>query len=287
MPQISSKKVIGGIIQFLIAIPVVLYISFALLSLLIFVFFIIPVVIPIATKMWYLDYVRSTLREVSRSPFYVSLVSTAFSVGALLVLGCLIGRRKVKAQFDSALDGDGINLIAGCLFVPYPKKMRVRENYYHMYYKHRGILILPEPENQWRGFTIITALSVIVFASMVIKDYLILKAASRYIPPLVNALGDLLLLWSALLIGILLGKGIMKREISCKWGKTSSGTLNKASIISDYLCCSPLLGSGTYIVIYHLVDLDEISFDEAEKVYLKFKSMLDNKMDLREWSKIE
>jgi hypothetical protein len=194
------KKLIGGIIQFLITIPVVLYICLALLTLLIFTFFIVPVVMPIATKIWYLDYVRSALREVSRSPFYVSLVSTAFSVGALLVCGSLIGRRKVKSQFESALDGDGISLIASeFLFVPYPKKMRARENYYHTYYKQRGILVLPESEHQWRGLyyhysskitalRVLTALSVIVFALMVFKDYFVLKAPSRFIPPAVNAL---------------------------------------------------------------------------------------------------
>src|SRR5437016_10110392 len=123
MPQTYAKKVMGGILQFLIAIPVLLYLVFAILSLVILFFFIVPVVIPIATKIWYLDYVRSTLREVSRSPFYVSLVSTVFSIGPLLVCGYLIGRRKIKAQFASSLERDGIKLIAGCLFVPYPKKM--------------------------------------------------------------------------------------------------------------------------------------------------------------------
>jgi hypothetical protein len=86
MLQTSAKKVIGGILQFLIAIPVLLYLVFAILSLVILFFFIVPVVIPIATKIWYLDYVRSTLREVSRSPFYVSLVSTAFSIRATISL---------------------------------------------------------------------------------------------------------------------------------------------------------------------------------------------------------
>jgi len=80
-----------------------------------------------------------------------------------------------------------------------------------------------------------------------------------------------LLLWGALVLGFLLGKEIMKRKISCKWGRTSSGLSSKAHIIGDYLCCSPLLGSGSYTVIYHLVDVDEISYDEAEKVYIKFK----------------
>src|SRR5207253_6785750 len=84
MPQTYAKKVMGGILQFLIAIPVLLYLVFAILSLVILIFFIVPVVIPIATKIWYLDFVRSTLREVSRSPFYVSLVSTTFSVGWLM-----------------------------------------------------------------------------------------------------------------------------------------------------------------------------------------------------------
>src|SRR5438552_16012751 len=120
MPQTSAKKVIGGILQFLIAIPVLLYLVFAILSLVILFFFIVPVVIPIATKIWYLDYVRSTLREISRSPFYVSLVSTAFSMGVLLFCGYVVGRRKQGREFVYAVEGDDIRLIGRDLLVPYP-----------------------------------------------------------------------------------------------------------------------------------------------------------------------
>jgi hypothetical protein len=116
---------------------------------------------------------------------------------------------------------------------------------------------------------------------------LALRAASRYIPPPVNALGDLVLVLGAFVLGFLLGKEIMKAKISCVCGGTSSGHSSKANIRGDYLCCSPLLGSGSYTVIYHLVDVDEISFDEADKVYVKFKFIIDNKMDLRDWSKTE
>jgi hypothetical protein len=289
MPQLSVKKLIEGIIQFLIAIPVVLYICVALLTLLILLFVIVPVVIPIATKIWYLDYIRSTLREVSRSLFYVSLVSTAFSVGPLLVCGYLIGRRKVKAQFESALDQDGINLIAGCLFVPYPKKMRIRENYYHTYYKHRGILIPTEREYRWRGLrrprtvgeqaaaayrastrndighlNLLTTFAAVVFSSMVAKDYFVLKATSTDMLLLGNGLGDLVFLWGALVVGVLMGKEIMKSKVCCRWGKNSSGGFSRATIVGDYLCCSSVLASGPYVVIYDLVDVDEVSFQEAE-----------------------
>lgn len=192
MTQLSAKRLIGGIIQFLIAIPVVLYICFALLTLLIFIFFIVPVVIPVATKIWYLDYVRSTLREVSRSPFYVSLVSTGVSVGVLLLCGCLIGRRKLGEEFVNAVEGDDVILIGRDSFVPYPRKMRVRDNYYHTYYKHRGILVLAETQLKYYrrpkppAFPSLIALSAIVFTSMLVKDYFVLKAGYRDIHPIIK-----------------------------------------------------------------------------------------------------
>ncbi len=116
----------AGIIQFLIAIPIILYIGFALLSLLIFLFFIVPVVLPIVVKISYLDYVRSTLREVARSPFYVSLVSTTFSIGFLLLGGFLVGRRRMIEEFEDVVKADSIRNIGGYSFVPCPKEMRVR-----------------------------------------------------------------------------------------------------------------------------------------------------------------
>src|SRR5258708_1226838 len=117
MPQLSAKKLIEGTIQFLIAIPVVIYIV-GLVTLLILIFVIVPVVIPIATKIWYLDYVRSTLREISRSPFYTSLISTFFSLGVLLLCGYLIGRRKLKTRFESVVEGDDIRDIVGMFLRP-------------------------------------------------------------------------------------------------------------------------------------------------------------------------
>ena len=119
-------KIMAGIIQFLIAIPIILYIGFALLSLLIFLFFIVPVVLPIVVKISYLDYVRSTLREVARSPFYVSLVSTTFSIGFLLLGGFLVGRRRMIEEFEDVVKADSIRNIGGYSFVPCPKEMRVR-----------------------------------------------------------------------------------------------------------------------------------------------------------------
>ncbi|MGA9997027.1 MAG: hypothetical protein WBP93_16540 [Pyrinomonadaceae bacterium] len=288
-------KVVGAMIQILIAIPIILYLGFALLSILIFIFFIFPVVIPIAVKMSYLDSIRSTLRLLSRSPFYVSLISTTLSIGFLLLCGFLPGKWRMKERFKNAVEGDHIEAMGRYLFVPYPASMRINETSYHTYYKHRGILIFPD--NTWRNLydyyrskitplRLLTAFSAIVFISMVIKDYLVLKTASRYVPPLLNMACDLILLWGALIIGIHIGREVIKSKISCNWGNTISGFFSKANIVGDYLC-SPVLRSDSYIMIYHLADLDELSFDEAEKVYQKFKDMRDNKIDLSGWSKIE
>lgn len=41
--------------------------------------------------------------------------------------------------------------------------------------------------------------------------------------------------------------------------------------------------SGSYSVVYHLIDLDELSFSDAAQVYVKFKSMMDEKRNLNEW----
>ncbi|MGB9178931.1 MAG: hypothetical protein WCB68_06735, partial [Pyrinomonadaceae bacterium] len=230
-------KIVGGIIQILLAIPIILYLGFALLSILIFIFFIFPVVIPIAVKMSYLDSIRSTLRLLSRSPFYVSLVSTTLSIGFLLLCGFLLGKWRMKERFKDAVEGDRIEIMGRYLFVPYPVSMRIKETNYHTYYKHRGILILPDNtlrdlysyyRSKITPLRLLIIFSAIVFISMVIKDYFVLKVSSRYVPLLINMVGDLFLLWGALIIGIRLGREVIKSKVSCNWGKTSSGFFSKA-----------------------------------------------------------
>ncbi len=42
-------------------------------------------------------------------------------------------------------------------------------------------------------------------------------------------------------------------------------------------------GPGLISVVYHLIDLDELSFCDADQVYVKFKSMMDEKRNLNQW----
>jgi len=286
--RVVSKlsKIITGSIQALIAIPIILYLGGALLSLLILFFFVVPVVIPIVFKISYLDYVRSALRDAGRSPFYVSLVSTTCSIGFLFLCGFLFGRRRMIVRFEDVVKEDRIKRIDKYLFLPCPDNMRAKDHYKH---RHMGILILPKREYGWRSIItalgLLTALSAVIFVSMIAKDYFVLKAGARYIPSAVNALADLVLLWGALVIGAKLGREVIKSKIGGDWGWASSGSSDRANIVGNYLC-TPVLGLPSYIVVY-LLGVDDLSFDEANKVYLKYRFMISNEVDLTEWSKTD
>lgn len=282
--------------QLLLAIPVVLYLGFAVISILLLVFIFFPIVLPLVAKISFLDFIRSSLRGLGRSPFYVSLVATGMSVGILALCGLLVGQKKIRTHFRNAVEQDSIMRVGGYLFVPYPKDMRYRENYYHGYYKHRGILIVPQTSHRWEGlyhhyWSAVTPLTrwisllLIGFLALMMKDYFVLKRDPEAWLAIGNALADLILLWGSIFLGIQIGKEMVRRKISCAWARTSSGLSAKPTVVGDYLCSPAHSKDGdSYIMVYHVIDLDELSFADADQVYVKFKAMVADKMDLKLWS---
>src|SRR5258708_32091768 len=114
---------------------------------------------------------------------------------------------------------------------------------------------------------------------MVIKDFFFLKYSSRHFPPTLNAVSDLVLIWGALVVGIKLGREVIRSKI-CGWN-ANSVTFIRPNIITGYLC-ERMLGWPSYVAVYRLTDM-EVSFDEARALYGNYQSMQQKKIDLSEW----
>jgi hypothetical protein len=235
-------------------------------------FFIIPatlflLALFLVIDISYLELGKSVLRQVGRSPIYLSLITTLLPFGIILLASFVFGFYGIKRKFISILREDKISALSDYVLVPFPadiettKKRKEESDWLSSYYSdnrfllifphERGKIIPPQKANWlslfWAfnkhkvtAYRVLLGLILTLLTILVLKNYWLLSTGTKN-RFLVHLSVDLVAVLLTLVLGSRLGKEVFKHKISCDW-------LGKGFyVVSDYLCVRLL--TSKYVAI--------------------------------------